>query len=625
MCGIAGIVDFKHNVAPYQESLKKSVVLLANRGPDRNGIYNDEHVTLGHARLAVIDTSDNASQPFSDITGNYTIVFNGEFYNYKEIKKQLEQKGFSFRTHSDTEVLLSLYIDKGVNCLSYINGDFAFAIYDKVKQQVFIARDRYGIKPLVYYHREDRTIFSSEIKGILPFLDKRPALSYEALNLYLQLNYIPAPWTIYDSIYKLKPGHYQIINANGFQDIPYYSIPEISTEIEKNESNIYKTFKELLVASVERRLIADVPLGTFLSGGLDSSIITAIAHEFVSELSTFTVSFKDYPYFDESNDAKQIANFLHTKHHTIPISGKDLLNEIPFILDYLDEPFADSSAIAVSALANYTKQHITVALSGDGADELHGGYNKHRAHLIAFNQKHFKYATQKISSLLRVFPASRNNNFSNKIRLIQKYTQGLLLDYPQRYWYWACFNHEDEVTRLLKDKDSILLPDLHRLLTKSGKDMNEILYNDLYLVLPNDMLFKTDSMSMMHGLEVRVPMLDHTVVDYVALLPASLKINKQGQKLLLRKAFGNMLPSEILKKPKHGFEIPLHYWLNGALNYLVQELLNEKFIKEQNLFNYNTIALLLHRMKSVNPSDSAIHVWNLIVFQYWWKKNYYSS
>jgi asparagine synthase (glutamine-hydrolysing) len=625
MCGIVGIVDFKNVLTSNGDSLKKAVSTLSKRGPDGNGIFMEEHVAFGHARLAVIDTSVNANQPFTDNTGNYTIIFNGEFYNYKEHRQKLEQKGHKFRTHSDTEVLLSLYIEMGIDCLSCINGDFAFAIYDKIKQQVFIARDRYGIKPLVYYHDQTKTVFASEIKGILPFLHKKPDISNEALSLYLQLNYIPAPLTIYSSVYKIQPGHYLIIDKQGFRQTNYYSIPQTSEDIPNDEQEILKKFKELLMASVERRLISDVPLGTFLSGGIDSSIITAISRQFVPDLSTFTIGFNDYPFFDESKDAERIAKHLNTNHHTLQISEKDLLDEVPSVLDYLDEPFADSSAVAVSSLAKYTKKHITVALSGDGADELHGGYNKHKAHFLAFKQQPFKSFFQLSSLGLSVFPASRNNNFSNKIRLLHKYSKGLSLDEQHRYWYWACFNHEENVSRLFQEKHSFSPPDLNNLLTTQGKTMNDVLYNDMHLVLPNDMLFKTDSMSMMHGLEVRVPMLDHTVVNFVSSLPSSYKINNQGQKLLLRKAFGNMLPQEILKKPKHGFEIPLHNWLKGPLDYLIQDLLNEKFIKEQNLFNFSTISVLLRQLRSVSPSDSAFRVWNLLVFQYWWKKNYYSS
>lgn len=621
MCGIVGLVNFKNDVQSCSYALNRAVGALSRRGPDYHAVYIDTHVALGHARLAIIDTSVEAHQPFHDASGKYTVVFNGEIYNFKEIKQKLEREGTVFKTNSDTEVLLYAYIYYGIDFINELNGDFAFAIYDKSKKQVLIARDRFGIKPLVFYKNDYELIFSSEIKGILPFLSQKPEMSYTALSLYLQLNYIPAPHTIYNNIFKLNPGHYILMNESGFEVKQYYTIPSEQVQSSLSETEIIKKYKELFIESVKRRLISDVPLGTFLSGGIDSSIISAVAKEFKPDLNTFTVQFEGYNFFDESKDAEVIAKHIGTKHHTIPVTEKNVMEIIPEVLDYIDEPFADSSAIAVSALAKYTRNHITVALSGDGADELYGGYQKHKAHNWVFKHKNAKGLVNVVDFFSKIVPSSRNGYFSNKSRQLQKLSRGMNLDSEERYWNWACFNNQKSVNNLLLN--SLNDYNYHNLLKTKAENFNDVLNNDMHLVLPNDMLFKTDSMSMMHSLETRVPMLDHEVVGYVSKLPDNLKIRSKVQKYILRKSFGQLLPPQVLTSPKHGFEIPIHTWLKGSLKAYLNKYLNEEIIKNQNIFKYSEISSLLKQLNSINPSDSAFHVWNLIVFQHWYINKYH--
>ncbi|HOU98846.1 MAG TPA: asparagine synthase (glutamine-hydrolyzing) [Bacteroidales bacterium] len=622
MCGIVGIADFKSQVVSYDKSLTIAIKNLSKRGPDFQNTYIDHSVLLGHTRLAVIDTSPAANQPFTDISGQYTIVFNGEIYNFRTLRNDLEREGFMFRTKSDTEVVLYSYIKFGIHCLQLFNGDFSFAIYDKKQKQLIIARDRFGIKPLVYCRNNSTIIFSSEIKGVLPFLERKPELSYEALNLYLQLNYIPAPYTIYKDIFKLKPAHYILISENNVEINKYYTIPEENQNEIIEENAVFDSFKDIFIRSVERRLISDVPIGTFLSGGIDSSVITAVAKQFKPDINTFTVQFTENKFIDESNDAERVSKFLQTHHHTIPVSQKAMLEEVYNVLDYLDEPFADSSAIAVSVLANYTRRNITVALSGDGADELFGGYQKHKAHDWAIKNANKKQLLNTASFFTKTLPSSRKSAISNKIRQIQKLAEGINLSSKERYWLWCCFQKQKNVNSLLNNtfinaselKDA-LLP------TEAGS-FNEVLYNDMHLVLPNDMLFKADSMSMLHSLEVRVPMLDHTMVDFVAPLPSKFKINGNIQKYILKKTLGENLPQDILTKPKHGFEIPIEQWLKGELKELILLYLNKENIFKHNLFNINEINKSIARLNSFRPSDSAIHLWNLIVFQYWYINKY---
>ncbi len=613
--------DFKNNAEKWTSALNKSNLLLKSRGPNNADIFIEKNVGLSHTRLSVIDTSSSANQPLADFTGQYKIVFNGEFYDYQIYRKELEQKGYKFKTQSDTEVLLNLYIDKGESFLNYINGCFSLAIYNRKDETLFIARDRFGIKPLVYYTDKDKIIFASEIKAILPFGINK-SLNNEALQLYLYYNYIPAPLTIFENVNKLLPGHYIKIVKNKIEIKKYYCINnQVNNDIKIGDA--VDELRNLLENSVKRRLISDVPLGTFLSGGIDSSVVTAIASKYTTNLNTFSVGFKEDKFYDETNSAQLIANKFSTNHTVFSLSRNDLLNEVTNVLDYIDEPFADSSAIAVSALSRLTKQNVTVALSGDGADELHAGYNKHYAHYLALNGGLNNIFAKTTLPLLNLFPKSRNSSFSNKVRQAQRYAKGLLKNDKDRYWFWSTFADEKYVNDLLiNNSQNAFIKNKNNILHNVNSDFNSLLFTDMNLVLPNDMLFKVDMMSMMHGLEVRVPMLDHTIVDFMFTLPSSFKIDKLSRKKILRLAFADMLPTEIINKPKHGFEVPLLPWLKNELNPMLKDLLCESAILNQKLFNYSAIKKQINMLHSVNPSESPVHLWNLLVFQYWWNKYY---
>lgn len=624
MCGICGIFDFEGNADKWNDSLNQSITLLKNRGPNSDGIFFHHQVGLAHTRLAVIDTSTIASQPFTDNSGRYTIIFNGEFYNYLEHRNKLIEKGYKFRSQSDTEVLLNLFIEKGEPFLQDINGCFSLAIYDNLEESLFVARDRIGIKPMVFYTDHKKFIFSSEIKAILPFGIKKE-LNHDAVRMYLYLNYIPAPHTIFNNVYKLLPGHYVKIKKNQVKIEPYYQIPKPSvTENKLTFNEATEKFSFLLEESVKRRLISDVPLGTFLSGGIDSSIVTALAAKHTHKLDTFSIGFSEDPYYDETSSAQLIANKFDTHHTVFSLSRKDLFSELTTVLDYLDEPFADSSSIAVSALSRITKQNVTVALSGDGADELHAGYNKHFAHYRALQNSLFNIGAKASLPLWLLFPKSRNSSFSNKARQALRYSKGLYLTDKERYWHWCSFAHESYVNKMLVNSASSSFEKNKKDLLKDiNSNFNSVLYSDMNLVLPNDMLFKVDMMSMSKGLEVRVPMLDHTVVDFVSSLPSHYKIDKNSRKKLLRSAFGNLLPNEILLKPKHGFEVPLLPWLKNDLQPLINQLLHKDEINKMGIFNFEEINHLKNKIFNVNPSESPIHLWNILVFQYWCNKYFY--
>jgi len=606
-----------------------ATMALEKRGPDFQDIYLDEFVALGHRRLSIIDTSAAANQPMLDATKRFCIVFNGEIFNYRELKKDLEDKGVTFTTSSDTEVLLNLYIIEKENCLTKLNGFFSFCIYDKQEQTFFIARDRYGIKPLLYLFDEDKFIFGSEMKAMMEYGFERE-IDYSSLFAYLQLNYMPAPATIFKHVKKLMPGHYLKVGYKKSEIHCYYSIPQKEVNASPLSYDQAKTkLSELLEDSVQRRLISDVPIGAFLSGGLDSSVITALASKHKPDLHTFSVGFTDEKFFDETHYANLVAKHFNTNHTVFSLTNNDLLTHVNRVLDSLDEPFADSSALNVNILSKETRKHVTVALSGDGADELLGGYNKHAAFHRIINKGWQENLMGSLSPVFKLLPQSRNSGWGNKIRQLNRFVDGMKLTSKERYWQWAGFAKEPEALKLLSDKSKqkFELQEYEKrkqeqLRFISAKEsIREVLLTDVNLVLPNDMLTKVDLMSMAHGLEIRVPFLDYRVVDFIFNLPDDYKINRSIRKRILQDTFRDVLPAELYNRPKKGFEVPLLKWFRHELKSLiVDDLLSEKNIREQGIFEYPEIEKLKRQLFSSNPQDVHARIWALIVFQWWWRK-----
>ncbi len=627
MCGITGVYSFRESASSYKKKVEDAVIALSKRGPDSSGTFFHNHVALGHSRLSIIDVSEAASQPFTDMSGRYTIILNGEFFNYEQHREELFKKGVLLKSHSDTEVLLQLYITEGPACLEKINGFFTFAIYDNQDESLFIARDRMGIKPLFIYKDDDKLIFASEIKALLAYGIPKE-LDRTSLYEYLHLNYIPGPHSVFKNVTKLKPGSYLYIKGKEITEKSYYTIPFKTDEEIKRNSDSYeeaqKKILELLETSIRLRMISDVPLGAFLSGGIDSSIIVALASKYTEKLNTFSIGYKDEPLFDETQYAQLFAEKYKTNHTSFSLTNDELFSVLFNVLDYTDEPFADSSALAVYILSQHTRKHITVALSGDGADELFGGYNKHRAEYRIRNAGINERSISLLKPLWKGLPQSRNSSFSNKIRQFDRFATGMNLTADERYWRWCGFTNEDEIEKLLNAKPGSEYYDRKETLLKniSGKSsMNEVLYSDMHLVLQNDMLVKVDMMSMANSLEVRVPFLDYNLVNYVFSLPAEYKIDKSIGKKILQDSFRNLLPDEIYHRNKHGFEVPLLKWFRKELNsFIFDDLLNKEFVKDQGLFEFEEISKLKLKLFSNNPGDSAARIWALVVFQYWWKK-----
>lgn len=627
MCGVTGIFAFNLVGKFNKIHVTAATMALASRGPDYQDIYLDERVALGHRRLSIIDTSEAGHQPMWDASGRYGIVFNGEIFNFRELREELKSGGLTFRSHSDTEVLLNLYIRDKERCLDRLNGFFSFCIYDKHEQALFLARDRYGIKPLLYTFDEDKFIFASEMKAMACYgLEKE--IDFTSLYTYLQLNYIPAPFTIFSNVRKLLPGHYLKVTSQHLETHRYYELP---TDVSPADTMDYESAKEklrqLLDDAVQRRLVSDVPLGAFLSGGIDSSIVTALASRHKSDLHTFSIGFRDEKYFDETHYAKMVADHCGTDHTIFSLTNDDLYQHLHGILDYLDEPFADSSAIAVYILSRETRKHATVALSGDGADELFAGYNKHEALWRSMHPGFREKVVTALGPLWRALPQSRNSPASNKVRQLARFVAGVKHNLPERYWLWAGFADESAAMHLLNAasrekisqyghrKNGLLSP-----LTDSSR-FNDVLRADLGLVLSNDMLPKVDLMSMAHGLEVRLPFLDYELVNFVTVLPEDFKIKAPMRKRILKDAFGDMLPRELYGRPKKGFEVPLLKWFRKELrSTITDDLLEDEFIRGQGIFNPDSIAGLKKKLFSSNPGDAHARVWAIIVFQSWWKK-----
>lgn len=628
MCGITGIKAFNEVGRIHMIRLAAATHALAKRGPDSYGSYTDYYVGLGHRRLSIIDVSAEANQPMADATGRYHIVFNGEIFNYRQLKQSLQQKGIAFQTESDTEVLLQLFILYGKGCLDQLNGFFSFAIYDSAREELFLARDRMGIKPLYYYADEDKFLFASEMKAIVAFNIPKE-LSADALLIYLQLNYIPAPLTIFNGVNKLLPGHCISVSKNGISLEQWYEIPLQATFTPNSYANAGNQLRELLTSAVKHRLIADVPVGTFLSGGIDSSVITGIASKLQPGIQSFSIGYMDNPFFDETDYAEAVADHFGTSHTVFKLSNDDLLSHVGDMVDYIDEPFADSSALPVYILSRETKKQVSVALSGDGADELFAGYNKH----IAWQQSlQHNLSNSLVSGLLpvwRMLPASRSSRAGNKIRQLTRYAEGLKLTPAERYWRWASFLTETAAMQFLHSdiKDALnedaLQTNKHIWLAGMRKkaDLDSFLRTDCKLVLPDDMLAKIDRMSMAHGLEVRVPFLDHRIVSFAFGLPAAYKLKGNFRKRILQDAFKDFLPEKLYNRPKKGFEVPLLHWMRHELKSTLDEVVfNKEMLNAQAVFNSEEMFRLKSQLNSSNPGDAHATIWALFVFQKWWKK-----
>jgi len=618
MCGIAGSFWFKPKLKTEQD-IKVSKA-LEKRGPDFAGYFTDKGlIELYHNRLSIIDLTNAANQPMHSPDGRYTLVFNGEIFNFVPLRKMLQNKGYSFATQSDTEVVLFMLIALGSDAFQQFNGFFALAFVDHESKKMLIARDRYGIKPLHFYQDEERIAFASEVKA-LTALGIEKELNKHVLQTYFRLNYIPAPYSIYKGVKKLKPGHFFWVETKGVSaEQPYYQLGSALTPFTGSYKNAKEQLFHLLEDSVATRLVADVPLGCFLSGGVDSSIISFLASKNSEQkINTFSIGYADEPFYDETKYANLVAEKIGSNHTVFSLKNQDFFEHLDGILEYIDEPFADPSAVAVNILCKRTSEHLKVCLSGDGGDELFAGYNKHFAEFKANHLSPLEQLLITVEPILGLLPSSRGSFLANKVRQVQKFATIAKGNQFNRYKELASFQSEEQVNRLLKHPNEQLFEDQLKPFTQhfTGGDINEFLLADIQCVLQGDMLTKVDLMSMKNSLEVRVPLLDYRVVDFANSLPAHFKIDGKQKKKILIDTFKSHLPEAIFNRNKKGFEVPLVKFFQTELFHKIDTVyLQDDFIIEQGIFNVSETRAIKNRLRSKNPGDIQFLVWSLVVFQ----------
>jgi asparagine synthase (glutamine-hydrolysing) len=629
MCGICGKISFNgESISP--ELIRSMCAAIARRGPDDMGIFLSEdngsgvQAGLGHQRLSIIDLSPAAHQPMSNEDGTIWLAYNGEIYNYKNLRRELEGKGHCFRSDSDTEVVIHLYEEEGLEAVKRFNGMFAFALWDERRGRLWLCRDRVGIKPLVYAWDGAALRFASEIKAVLADPGVERELDRDALMLYLAFNYVPAPLTMFKGIRKLEPGCSLVLEGGRLAISRYWSPPPPdNTESEIAAGGFRPHLIDALSRAVGGCMIADVPLGAFLSGGIDSGIVVALmARQSQRPVQTFTIGFEGDPLFDERAPARRVAEMYGTDHHEFNISQRDMLDVLPEVLASFDEPFADSSAIPTFLVSREIRKHVTVALSGDGGDELFAGYRSYLGEY--WREKYLMIPAllreSILESLVESVADSRETRFGELSRRAKKFIRGSRGPFEERMLALKQVIPASVRQRLLAGAaDDPALIWVRELINRSSGDtISRMLYTDLVDSLPGDMLAKVDWMSMRNSLEVRVPMLDHQVVEIACRVPGRRKLRHGITKSILKETFKDLLPPGHTRRPKSGFEIPISRWLREDLRPLVDRYLSETRIRDQGLFDFSVIRGLIesHRHRK---TDTSWMLWNLIVFQHWYE------
>ncbi|MBS1573221.1 MAG: asparagine synthase (glutamine-hydrolyzing) [Bacteroidetes bacterium] len=613
MCGIAGFISRHYS----EGQLHLITRALQHRGPDAEGFYldNTSGVGLGHRRLSIIDLSEAAHQPFYSRDGRYVMVYNGEVYNYKEIAVQYN---ISPRTTSDSEIIIEAFAQKGIACLNDFNGMFAIAIWDTVDKKFYLIRDRFGVKPIVCYQKDDDFVFASELKAILKLpIEKK--INKTAVQNYLFLEYVPDAHCILENFYKIPKGHY-LVWENGKTTIKqYYNFFEkIATRPlpHKNENEALDEFEALLSSAVRYRQISDVPIGAFLSGGTDSSLICALFQkQNTNPVNTFTIGF-DVTGYDESAYAAQVAQILKTNHSETRLTEKNSIDIVENIVDYYDEPFAAPSTIPSYLVCNVARKNVTVAMSGDGGDELFMGYGHYGLyHKI---KRIFRFDAGLGRHLIKSVLQQMGNRYNRASRLFDLPSENLMahLWSEQQYMF-----SEKEIQKLLNANETHLsIKDNWSEIDKMAlSDFEKISLFDIDQYLANNLLYKMDIASMASALEVRTPYLDYRLMEYSYNLPESLKIKNGTAKYLMKKLLERYLPNDLVYRRKWGFPAPIGKWLSGELSYLIDKWLDIQKIKQQGLFNEQEINRYIKEFRSGREFHDK-RLWSLIFFQMWYAK-----
>jgi asparagine synthase (glutamine-hydrolysing) len=620
MCGICGFNW------PDPALARRMTDQLAHRGPDQEGVYADDHVSLGHRRLSIIDLSDHGRQPLSNEDGSIQVVFNGEIYNFAELRHDLEAKGHVFSGHSDTEVIVHGYEEYGVDVVHQFRGMFAFAVWDKPRQRLWVVRDRLGIKPLYYHFKQGAFIFASEIKAILEHPAAGRAVNDQAVYDYLGFEFVPAPETMFQDIYKLPAGHQLMLQIGQEPQISrYWDMPYVESDQQvTDERECVERIRQLLDDAVRYRLIADVPLAAFLSGGLDSSTIVAMMRRHISgRLRTFTIGYPDKT-FSELDYAQRVAEQFETDHEVLMIEGMTP-ERIEKSLWHFDEPMTDLSSIPLMLICEQARQRVTVCLSGEGGDEVFAGYDRFRASRI-------NRAYRKIPGLLRrrmiepfVLGLADRPQKKGLANMAKRFVQGAVLPEEARHLRWQYFSSaaQDQRVFQLAFREAVEQDPFYRLRQVGrrylGHDaVNREVFLDLRYEMPDSVLMKADRMSMACGLELRVPLLDHHLVEYMAAVPGDWKLRGLQTKHIFRKALEGILPKDIVYRGKQGYSLPVKNLLRGELRGYMEDLLSESPLIRR-IVNPDAVRSLVAEHVSLRENHNHV-LWGLLHVAIWHRR-----
>ena len=624
MCGICGYINLSKNKLN-EDVLKNMVKTLHHRGPDSKGYFEDQQhqVFLGHARLSIIDISDNGKQPMS--FGNLTIVFNGEIYNYREIKQELSALGHSFRTNSDTEVILHSYKEWGTACVSRFIGMFAFAIYDTDKQTVTFFRDRAGVKPLYYYFDQQVFIFGSELKAFHqnPLFQK--VLDYDALGLYMKYGYIPTPHCVFKNTNKLVQGSYLVldINKKSIEIKKYWELKEfyLKPKLDISYEEALEETERIMTSAFQYRMVSDVPVGVFLSAGFDSTCVAALLQKGMTDkLRTFTIGF-EYGN-NEAPLAREIASYLGTDHSEHYCSEEDALGIVKDLSFYYDEPFADGSAIPTILVSRIARQQVKVALSADGGDEIFAGYNSYGTYMNAFHkinripnnlQKPIGHITNVIKSVITEPITHRRLSVLSEVLLSNQELASSLSATINEYWF---VNYDR--AHMFTEKYSNI-PTTYNEPNNEMSLLSRLLYADYIQYMQDDVLVKVDRAAMSTSLEGRNPLLDHRIVEFASQLPDDFKYDNSIKKRILKDIVYKHVPRKLVDKPKTGFSVPMGHWLENGLKRYVDHYLSDKVINEFGIFSKEYVFDVIREYKKQEDA-CAFEVWKVLQLQMWYDR-----
>ena len=617
MCGFIGSVNLKslRNMSGLQTRFERAYEYLSKRGPDSKGTWNDQYAYFMHARLKVIDLSEASSQPMQK--DNYIICFNGEIYNFKTLRKELENKGYSFFSNGDTEVLVSAWQEWGAAMLEKLDGMFAFSIWDKKHKTLFLARDRFGKKPLAYSDDNGQINFSSDVRS-LKEITNTGGLNHDAIKSLFRFRFIYEPLTIFKNFKKLPAGHYIKYDNYGIKVNRWYKLK--NSKASNLDFDFYKNdLKKCLTEAVEKRLMSDVPIGLFLSGGLDSGLILNTLATFDKKIPCFTVGYSDSAkYYNEVDNASKIAKYYNFNHNKIILSSKDTYNFVSEALESSDEPFADSSALPMYMMTKAVKNHIKVALTGDGGDEIFGGYRKYISYKWFFLVKLFPKNFRK--SLASLLSDNKNNPISDTARRLRRLLKNTTDDFNKmQINFLDQLNDHEHISLFSSIKDTLDSSIFENDIDSSDK-INNVLARDFSFSLLGDMLVKLDRFSMTHGIELRSPFLDKSLVELAFSIPSKYKVGYLGGKKIIKSSFSKNLPEWYINLPKKGFEVPLQNWLNKDLKYLVEEATSKNVIESLEILQPDQIFKWKEDFFS-GKKDNSWKLWTLISYEKWAKNN----